>query len=219
MSEELLNKILTSEFGKNKYYIEIIKSFIENYPKDTTRININSRDIHIKANDIAGSRDIYFDLNSYNNLKIKVDRNVDLYKYQNIIIYDEKGVMIERSIAVAKIKDNINQEFDNKDILVEEFSEIGKNASIYTGKIFDMIDYKYIKRAENYSLDGFYSHKNVTYDEKGVRSGKLIEGFFNVLESSSISSLDFPSDDNIKITNTKNLNDDNIYMYPNSRSL
>lgn len=218
MNENLINELEKSKFGNNKYYQEIIKEFISIY--DESRVTINDNLIEVKANDQAGSRNIYFVLNELNRLVVKVDRNVDLIKFQDIIVYDAHGIMMERTNAQAELKKELNKKFkDNPNVLIEEFSELGQHPSIYTGQIFKNIRLKKIKRAENFDLTGLYTSKVVSYDDSGLMDGKIIEGTFNVLNSSSISSLEFPNEEDITITNEELLDDNNIYDYPNSRSL
>ena len=151
---------------------------------------------------------------------IKVNRSVDLMKFQDIIVYDNQGIMMERINSQAKLKKDINEKFKNMpDILVEEFNELGQHPSIYTGQIFKNINLRIVKRPDNFGLDGLYSQKNVSYDERGLMNGKIVEGTFKVLNSSSINTLDFPNESDINITREEILDDDNVYGYPNSRSL
>ncbi len=216
MNDKLISKLDESKFGNNKYYKEIIKEFISEYQ----RVTISSDLIEIKENDQVGSKNICFSIREDGNLVIKVNRSVDLMKFQDIIVYDNQGIMMERINSQAKLKKDINEKFKNMpDILVEEFNELGQHPSIYTGQIFKNINLRIVKRPDNFGLDGLYSQKNVSYDERGLMNGKIVEGTFKVLNSSSINTLDFPNESDINITREEILDDDNVYGYPNSRSL
>jgi len=219
MSDNLLKEFEKTKFGTNKYYSEIIKEFINGY--DTSRIKISDDLIEVKANDRAGSREMYFRINEEGKLIVKINRNMDLLRFQNIIIYNNDGIMMERSDSQAELKKDINEKFKDKlSILQEEFDELGKNQTIYTGKIFNNIRLRTIKRPENFGLEGIYNQRAVSYDERGLMKEKIIEGTFNVLNSSSISTLEFPSDQDINITKEEEYDDRNNHMiYPNSRSL
>ena len=219
MSEEKLNELKTTKFGTNKYYNEIVKEFINRY--ESPRFNISEDEIYIKANDNAGSRDIYFIINESGNLVIKINRNVDLVKFQDIIEYDLYGIMMERSNCIASLKKDASERYqDEPNVLIEEFDKLGQVPSIYTSHIFKDIDLKIIKRPNNFGLDGNYYHKSVSYDEKGLMKGKIIKGTFKVLNSASISTLDFPSEVDVIVTNEQILDDnDNTIDYPYNRTL
>ena len=118
------------------------------------------------------------------------------------------------------MKKNVNNLLiDKPSILIEEFENFG-NSTLNTGKIFDVMDIKTIERPSNYGLDGFYTHKRVAYDDKGMMKGNYIEGKFNVLKSNSLSNLEYPNENDIEIIKQEIL-DDSItdYTYPSSRSL
>lgn len=217
MNNKILSNLENSKFGLNKYYKEIIMEFINEY--DSSRININDDIISIKVSDKIGSRDITFNIDDLGRLKIKINRNFDMMRIQDIIVYDDHGVMLERTNCQAELKHDVNDKFkDNKKALEEEFNELGF-PSIYTGQIFKSINLKKIKRPENYGIDGTYIHKVIEYDERGLMNGKNLEGTVNILNSNSISSLEFPNDSDVAITKEEILDDNNTYEYPNSRSL
>ena len=218
MNEKILNDLEKSKFGDNKYYKEIIKEFISEY--QFPRVTINNDLIEIESGDKVGSRDISITLNDSSNLVVKVNRNFDMMRFQDIIVYDNKGIMIERTNTQTELKKDINEKFkDNQNVLLDEFNELGQHPSIYTGEIFKSINLRKIKRAENYNINGLYTHKEIFYDEHGLMNGKIMEGTFNVLNSDSISSLEFPNESSVFITKEEILDDNNIYGYPNSRSL
>ena len=219
MNENLISELEKSQFGKNKYYLEIIKEFISDY--ESSRANINDDLITVTANDKAGSRNIEFTINELDRLVIKVNRTMDLIKFQDVIVYDNQGIMMERCNTQAELKKDVNEKFgDQPNILAEEFKTLGVNPSIYTNQIFKNIRYKKVTRPDNFGLIGFYTSKEVSYDEKGLMKGKVIEGTFNVLKSNSISTLEFPNLEDIVVTKENEMNDnESEAIYPNSRSL
>ena len=219
MNQDLIKKIKESNFGVNKYYVEIIKEFIENYSKNDVRVNVKEDSINLQIKDLSGSKFILFSIKD-GNLLIKVDKTVGLKKYQEVIVYDDYGVMLLRTNCQAILKSKINEMFkDRLDILEHEFSKLGRETSIYTGMIFDSIDLKTVKRPENFGLNGLYTHKNVSYDESGEMSGKQIEGNFNVLNGHSISTLEFPKEEDITNLKEENLNDKDIFVYDGASKL
>ena len=100
MNENLISELEKSQFGKNKYYLEIIKEFISDY--ESSRANINDDLITVTANDKAGSRNIEFTINELDRLVIKVNRTMDLIKFQDVIVYDNQGIMMERCNTQAE---------------------------------------------------------------------------------------------------------------------
>ena len=216
MNEKFLEDLKKSQFGNNKIYLTIIKGFIEKYINDNSRIEVLDSEIKVKASDRAGSRDIIFSINN-DNLIVIVDRCIDLRRYNDYIEYDSDGVMIKRTSISSLMKKNANEQ--DSSILTNELEHIG-TPTLYTGQIFETIDLKTIERPKNYGLDGFYSHKSISYDDRGMQSGTYIEGTFNVLDATSISNLEFPDEKNVKITKNETLDDDHIeYGYPSSRTL
>ena len=219
MNNRILDSIKETKFENNKYFKEIIEHFINGYASDNSRVNVTEKGIIVKANDRAGSRTLIFTLKN-NCLEVKIDRTVNSYKYQDIILYDEAGIMMKRSKCVANLSENANKFIsENPDILTSELDLLGQKQSIYSAKIFKNVDYKEVVRPTNYGLTGSYTHKNVFYDERGARTGSLIEGEFKALEGSNISSLEFPSADKVVITHEEDLSDSFDYQYPNSRKL
>ncbi len=219
MNEKILNDLQTSNFGNNKCFLTIIKTFIEKYVDENSRINVLDSEINVKADDKIGSRVITFSLKN-GNLFVVVDRMIDLRRYHDVIEYDQEGIMMKRTSVNALVKESANKlaSFD-PEIVAHEFENLGEEATLYTGMIFQSVDIRKIERPDNYGLVGNYSHKNTTYDDRGIGLSNLIEGNFNVLETSSLSNLEFPDEKNIKITNQEKYDDTNNYAYPNSRSL
>ena len=218
MNENIIKDLENTKFGSNKYYLEIIKEFISKY--ESPRITINDEEISVKTVDNAGIKEIYFTIKS-DNLEIKMNRNINLVKIQDIIVYDNQGIMMERTNAQAELKNDVNEKFKDKaPILIEEFKELGKDFTIYTNQIFKNIRYKKIKRPDNFSLTGLYQSKDISYDERGLMKGKVIEGNFNVLKSNSISTLEFPREEDIIVTKEDIMDDkESEVVYPNSRTL
>ncbi|MBR3660341.1 MAG: hypothetical protein IKN63_00360 [Bacilli bacterium] len=206
-----------SVFGENKYYVEIIKSFIEGYPKDTTRVIIDNDKVELKVSDIIGSKLITFKKNSAGRLKINIDRVVNLIRYQDTIIYDDYGVMMERSSCMATLNPSVNEKV-NSDDLALELDNLGENLSGQANLIYENINLKKVIRPENFALDGKYIHQRIVYDN-GKEIKNLIEGTFKVLSSKSITSLDFPKEDDVKIVRNENFILEDTYEYPNNRSL
>ncbi len=219
MNESIMENVKESKFGINKYFLAIIKGFLEKYMNENSRINMIDSQMMVKAGDKLGSREITFSLKE-DSLIVIVDRNIDFRKYQDIIEYDSEGIMMKRKSISSLMKKNVNNLLiDKPSILIEEFENFG-DPTLNTGKIFDVMDIKTIERPSNYGLDGFYTHKRVAYDDKGMMKGNYIEGKFNVLKSNSLSNLEYPNENDIEIIKQEIL-DDSItdYTYPSSRSL
>ncbi len=219
MNESIMENVKESKFGINKYFLAIIKGFLEKYMNENSRINMIDSQMMVKAGDKLGSREITFSLKE-DSLIVIVDRNIDFRKYQDIIEYDSEGIMMKRKSISSLMKKNVNNLLiDKPSILIEEFENFG-NSTLNTGKIFDVMDIKTIERPSNYGLDGFYTHKRVAYDDKGMMKGNYIEGKFNVLKSNSLSNLEYPNENDIEIIKQEIL-DDSItdYTYPSSRTL
>ncbi|MBQ8891856.1 MAG: hypothetical protein IJ068_03215 [Bacilli bacterium] len=213
MSEEILKELETSDFGTNKYYVEIIKEFINNFPKESTRVIIKQDYVYLKIKDLSGIKTINFTIEN-NCLKIKIDKTIDFMKYQDTIIYDDYGVMLERTHCKSKLKSDINEKFgENQEVLTHELNNLGTEHSIYTGSIFENIDYKKVTRPENFGLDGTYIHRYMQYDMNGQLNGNEIQGTFKVLNSNSISNLEIPEEKDVIVTQEKLLVDDNSYTY------
>lgn len=214
-----MENVKESKFGINKYFLAIIKGFLEKYMNENSRINMIDSQMMVKAGDKLGSREITFSLKE-DSLIVIVDRNIDFRKYQDIIEYDSEGIMMKRKSISSLMKKNVNNLLiDKPSILIEEFENFG-DPTLNTGKIFDVMDIKTIERPSNYGLDGFYTHKRVAYDDKGMMKGNYIEGKFNVLKSNSLSNLEYPNENDIEIIKQEIL-DDSItdYTYPSSRRL
>ena len=219
MNESIMENVKESKFGINKYFLAIIKGFLEKYMNENSRINMIDSQMMVKAGDKLGSREITFSLKE-DSLIVIVDRNIDFRKYQDIIEYDSEGIMMKRKSISSLMKKNVNNLLiDKPSILIEEFENFG-DPTLNTGKIFDVMDIKTIERPSNYGLDGFYTHKRVAYDDKGMMKGNYIEGKFNVLKSNSLSNLEYPNENDIEIIKQEIL-DDSItdYTYPSSRRL
>ena len=214
MNEELLRKIEEGNFGNNKYYIEIIKEFINSFPQENMRIVLEPDHIYLKIKDLSGIKIVLFTL-SDNNIKIKMDKTVNYIKYQDIIVYDEYGVMVERTNSWAEIKNDVNKKFrNNESILASELDSMGEIITPYTGMVFKTVDSRKIKRPENYGLEGNYVHKSISFDSNAKLSGREIEGSFDVLNGNSIITLDFPLEEDVKVTRDQLLIDNNnIYSY------
>ena len=219
MKENLNDELKNTKFGKNKYYVEIIKNFISGY--SFPRVTINDDSINVIATDRGGSRDIEITINELDRLVIKVNRNVGLERFQDIIVYDNQGIMMERTNTKAELKKDVNEKFqDRPNILVEEFKELGEIPTVYTNQIFNNIRFKKIIRPDNFGINGLYKQKDIFYDERGLMKSKVVEGTFNVLKSNSISTLEFPNTADINITKEDEFDDNDIIInYPNSRSL
>ena len=216
--EDKLSKLEESTFGDNRYYVEIIKSFIEGYPLDSTRVFIDNDRVELKVNDLVGTKMITFKETSDGKLKINIDRNVDLVRYQDVLIYDDHGVMMERSSCMAILQKDVNKKVESTDLALE-LNNLGENLSGRASEIYQSINMKKVTRPENFGLEGNYIEKRVVYGKDGNPNQNLIQGKFNVLNSSSISSLEFPNEENILLTNSENFIQKDTYEYPNSRSL
>ena len=214
-----MNDLEITKFTNNKYYLEIIKGFISGYT--SPRINISDNLINVKANDRVGSKEIEFTINDLDRLEIKVNRTSDLVRFQDIIFYDNQGIMMERINTQAELKKDANEKFqDRPNVLASELREIGYMPSIYTNQIFNSIHSRKIIRSDNFNLQGLYIEKDIHYDTNGLMHQKLVEGTFNVLKSNSISTLEFPKEDDLTITREDEFDDNDITTnYPNSRSL
>ena len=213
MSEELNKKLEESVFGTNKYYLEIIKEFVNNLSKEDTRIVIEQDNVYLKVKDLSGVKIINFNLDN-NCLRIKIEKSIDFRKYQEVIIYDEYGVMLERIRSKAELKQDINDKFqDNQEIITAELNNLGQNQSIYTGSIFESVDIKKVKRPSNFSLDGIYSHRSMKYDNMGQMNGHELEGTFKVFKSGSIFTLEIPDEHDVIVTKEQLLVDDKEYTY------
>ena len=205
MSDELLKKI-EGVFGNNKYYVAIVNEFIDSFPKENTRIVINNDNINMKIKDLSGIKNVSFSLQD-NYLKIKVDKTIDFRKYQDIITYDNYGVMLERTRSASIIKPNVNEEFRGKpQDLNQELDIVGENLTSKTGLVFDSIDYRKVKRPDNFGLDGLYVHKRIHYDQFGKLDGSELQGTFKVLDSNSISTLEIPDENEVLVVKQQILN-------------
>ncbi len=211
--------IENTKFGKNIYFKEIVLEFLNSYNQNQVQPNIQEELISIRTNDMAGARDITFAIKN-NQLEIIINRMIDMVRYQDILLYDAVGIMMKRSNCIAFLKPSANL-FVNDDpsILASEFSLLGQKNSIYSSKIFKSINFTEVERPSNYGLIGKYINKQESYNDKGLREGKLIEGEFPVLETNSISSLEFPSIEKVKVTSETDLTDLQEYTYPNNRML
>lgn len=216
--DNFMIKLEESTFGENKYYVEIIKSFIEGYPKDTTRVIIDNDKVELKVSDMVGSKFITFRKNSDGRLKINIDRSVDLVRYQDTIIYDDHGVMMERSSCMATIKPDVNEKVQPADLALE-LSNLGENLSGHANEIYQSVNLRKVTRPENFGLEGNYIQKRIVFDQEGKENKNVIEGTFNVLSFGSVSSLEFPKDEDIKVINKEDFIREDNYEYPNSRSL
>jgi len=216
--ENLNNKLEESVFGDNKYYVEIIKGFIEGYPKDTTRVLIDKDRVELKVNDMVGSKTITFKKLNDEKIKVNLDKNADLIRYQDTIIYDSHGIMMERSSCMAIINSNVNQKVSPNDLALE-LNNLGENLSGRASEIYQSVNLKKVTRPENYALDGDYLHKRIVFHPNGNVEQDVVQGTFKVLNSKSISSLDFPNEDDVLVTNSENFIQEDSYEIPTSRSL
>ena len=89
MNESIMENVKESKFGINKYFLAIIKGFLEKYMNENSRINMIDSQMMVKAGDKLGSREITFSLKE-DSLIVIVDRNIDFRKYQDIIEYDSE---------------------------------------------------------------------------------------------------------------------------------
>ena len=215
-----------TEFGNNKFFNEIIKTFINQYSEiinysnygdldspNNNKVDIANNVIKFYGEDRAGSRDITITIKD-ENLVIDLNRLSIPYRFKTILVYDNYGVMLRRINWSGLLKDKIDSNININDLDLE-YDYLEENGNNIIEKLFNSFDYKEVKRPDNYGLTGKYFHRNMKMLENGEKEDGILEGEFRVLESSSISSLEFPSEEKITVIrnhNYKQQSNENVYF-------